>query len=164
MDTVLGRSLADALARSSTPVDHNAMLGKECVAPLNALKDATDMRDAVVALYELDTILSAPSTPAQKATKQTLAIVKQHLMALLDSKTSDAAFAAEWMPISLAIMNKLVPMQIHGELMLIYMRLMAARCKFDDTATQIGTQVAQALVMANAFCGIAATLGCDAGE
>ena len=143
MDEEFARRLASAMASSSP-----SKLGSACDAPLKALKKSADIRSSIFALLELDAVLSAPSTPTEKATKNALDMLKQHMPTLMALSATDAAVAAAWTPISLVIMHKLVPLTVHGEIMLIYMRVMAMR----NGHTKYAKQIDAARIAVQMFC------------
>ena len=148
IDETFARRLASVMASGSSSSSSASTLGSACDAPLKELKKSCDIRSSIFALIELATILGAPSTPTEKATKHALDTLKQYLPTLMALSATDAAVAAAWTPISLVIMHKLVPFTVHGEIMLIYMRVMAMH----NGHTKYAKQIDAARIAVQMFC------------
>lgn len=148
MDADFCRRLVEGLATREASTDGDDALGAGCSAPMQALRKSQDIRSALFALVELDAILTTPSTPAEKETKAVLNALKLHLPTLMNLSSSDATLAAAWTPLSITIMQKHVPEDLHIEIMMIYKRLMLHR----NGRPELAGQVEAAQIAVRIFC------------
>lgn len=126
MDSTFAHNLAKALSEASEASKTSSRIEQQ----LGAVVKSTDIRELMFALMELNTALgkiSSPLSAEEKAVQHTLVVLHLHIKTLMNLDVSDDRFAAAWTPVSKAVLAKALPMEVHGEIMLLYMRVCAVR-------------------------------------